>query len=317
MTANDNRAFDAPLFSVIVPVYNAAATLAATVQSVLAQSCGDFEMILIDDGSRDDSLNIMLDLAAHDTRIKALSQPNQGVSATRNLGVELARGRLIAFLDADDLWHPEKLAAHRWFHQFDGDIGASYARIAFIDGAAQDHQKARTTSSIIPGQLTVAQLLAENPVCTMSNLVVTRACMAAVGPFEAGMSFAEDQEWLARAAHLGWPIEGIDAVLVDYRLSADGLSVNLEAMYDGWRHLAARYQHGEALDAAEAVYCRYLARRALRSGAQPGQALHYVQRGLKLDARAFLDDARRGWMTLISALAAPIMPRALRLHMFS
>jgi glycosyltransferase involved in cell wall biosynthesis len=306
-----------PVFSIIVPVYNAAKTIAATVHSVLAQSFTDFELILIDDGSRDQSLSIMTNLAAQDNRIKSVSWPNKGVSATRNFGVELSRGELVAFLDADDLWHADKLARHYQLHGQDNDVGASYARIAFIEPDSIDSTSARTYSSIIGRTLTVSDLLGENPVCTMSNLVVRREHFETVGVFRESMSFAEDQEWLVRAVSAGCDITGIDEILVGYRLSQDGLSVDLDSMYAGWLTLAHEYESPEKLASAEALYCRYLARRALRSGAPAKRAVDYAMRGLKLDARAFLADARRGWLTLLSVLISPFIPRFARLRVFA
>lgn len=306
-----------PFFSVIVPVFNAASTVQATVASVIAQTDGDFEVILIDDGSTDASLAVMLSLANADPRIKAMSQTNQGVAATRNSAVAMSRGAMLAFLDADDIWHPTKLARHRAVHAAHPDVDASYARIAFVGPNDREGAKPQTLSSILPEPATVSQFLAENPVCTMSNLVVTREAFVATGLFRAGMSFAEDQEWLARAAHKGAVISGIDEVLVNYRLSQDGLSVNLERMYAGWRQLAQEYYALDELRHAEAIYCRYLARRALRSGARPSIAINYVTRGLKLDSVAFLSDAARGWLTLFSAFAAPLLPRAARLRVFA
>jgi glycosyltransferase involved in cell wall biosynthesis len=306
-----------PVFSIIVPVYNAAATLEATVQSVLAQSFADFELILIDDGSSDHSLSIMQELASLDDRIKATSWSNKGVSATRNFGVGLCQGQLIAFLDADDLWQADKLEQHYRLHANNTDIGASYAKIAFIAPDAVGCDNARTTSDIVKHRLSVADLLGENPVCTMSNLVVRSDQFDAIGKFDESMSFAEDQEWLARAANANCCIMGIDEVLVGYRLSEDGLSVDLNKMYAGWRALACEYQQTEKLVSAEAVYCRYLARRALRSGAPSKHAVHFAIRGLQLDAGAFLADARRGWLTLLSVFISPFIPRFARLRVFA
>jgi glycosyltransferase involved in cell wall biosynthesis len=277
-----------PAFSIIVPVYNAEKTLKATVHSVLMQSFSDFELIMIDDGSTDQSLSVMQELAAQDERLKVISWPNKGVSATRNLGIELSRGALLAFLDADDLWHADKLAQHFCLHASADSIGATYAKIAFIEPDAGNSSKARTISSIVKHSLTVADLLGENPVCTMSNLVIRRDRIDTVGLFRESMSFAEDQEWLVRAAHAQCSIIGIDAVLVGYRLSQDGLSADLDKMYAGWRTLAYEYEQPENLASAEALYCRYLARRALRSGAPATRAVGFVIRGLRLDARAFL-----------------------------
>lgn len=306
-----------PLFSVIVPVYNAAETLGETVRSILGQTEAAFELLLIDDGSTDDSVRCMLGLAGSDERIRVLTHRNEGVSATRNLGAQLARGRLLAFCDADDCWHREKLARHRDLHDARPDLGVSFAGIAFLEHDQPAFAPTRTRSTVPPGDLDLAALVADNPVCTASNLVVTADCFRRVGPFRAAMGFAEDQEWLARAAAVGERIAGIDALLVDYRMSPAGLSSNLPRMYAGWRRLALAYGDRIDLAAAEAIYCRYLARRALRSGATAGEALGYAWRGLRASKRAFFSDARRGGLTLASALASPLIPARLRARIFA
>lgn len=306
-----------PLVSVIMPVFNAAATLAATIESVRSQSWQRFELIAIDDGSTDASLKILLDFADRDDRVRVISQTNKGVAESRNAGAEMANGLLLAFLDADDIWHPDKLTRHLQFHRPGQNVDISYARIAFVDGNSALRLSPKTTSSIVDHPLTVVELLAENPACTMSNLVIRKRVFDRVGGFRSSMSYAEDQEWLVRAAAMGYAIKGIDDVLVDYRLSHDGLSVNLDKMYDGWRAIAQQYRHRIDLSSAEAVYCRYLARRALRAGAAPMTALHFAKRGILLKPEAFLSDNRRGGLTLLCALIACILPRKARLFLFA
>jgi len=101
----------APLVSVVTPVWNAAATLQETVASVRAQSLGNWEILLVDDASTDGSRDLARGLAAADPRIRVIErESNGGAAAARNDAIRAARGRLIAFLDADDRWHPEKLA---------------------------------------------------------------------------------------------------------------------------------------------------------------------------------------------------------------
>nr|WP_295375578.1 glycosyltransferase family 2 protein [Pseudoxanthomonas sp.] len=95
--------------SVIMPVYNAEQTLLRSAESVLAQTFGRVELILIDDGSRDGSAAIIAELAARDDRVVAIRQANAGVAAARNAGLRAARGTHIAFLDSDDWWVPRKL----------------------------------------------------------------------------------------------------------------------------------------------------------------------------------------------------------------
>lgn len=100
-----------PLVSIITPVYNASRWLPETLASVRAQTFSDWEQILVDDGSTDNSREIAEEAARTDARFRLLRTPhNGGPSAARNYGLDAARGRFIAFLDADDLWLPEKLA---------------------------------------------------------------------------------------------------------------------------------------------------------------------------------------------------------------
>jgi glycosyltransferase involved in cell wall biosynthesis len=97
----------APLVSVIIPTYNRAAMVGRAIESVLAQSFRDYELIVVDDGSDDGTGQA---LSGYRDRITVLRQSNRGVSAARNRGIRQSKGRLIAFLDSDDLWLPEKLS---------------------------------------------------------------------------------------------------------------------------------------------------------------------------------------------------------------
>ena len=102
----------APTFSIVIPLYNKAAAVTHTLESVLAQTLTDFEVLIIDDGSTDggaEVVKVWLD-SAGDSRFQLLSQANAGVSATRNRGIGLTQGEYLIFLDADDLWEPTYLA---------------------------------------------------------------------------------------------------------------------------------------------------------------------------------------------------------------
>jgi len=306
-----------PYFSVIIPVYNAHMHLKETVASILSQSETDFEIIMIDDGSSDNSLAIILEMASQDERIKIISQSNQGVSKTRNLGADIASGKYLAFMDADDIWHPEKLAKHRALHDRLDDVDASYAQIAFVDDQQINGNGAKTFSTVSENALTIDEIIAENPVCTTSNLVVSRMLFLSSCGFDQNMTHAEDQEWLARVVSKGYNICGIDEYLVDYRLSPDGLSVDLPAMHEGWKQLANTYVTSDGLKGAEAIFLRYLSRRALRAGAPPRIAYNYAMQGLSSDWQAFFKDKKRGWLTLISAWVGFILPRSARIQIFT
>ncbi|UVO52750.1 glycosyltransferase family A protein [Sphingomonas sp. SUN039] len=304
-----------PRFSVIIPAYNAARTIGASIATVRAQSFHDLELIVIDDGSTDATVAAARAAIGDDIRCRVISKGNGGVSAARNLGADMAAGQLLAFLDADDLWHEDKLSTHAAFHAGQLDLAASFARVAFVDGTARTLD-ARSHSTVPEGGLTVAALLGENPVCTTSNLVVDRAAFAVIGGFDSEMRHAEDQEWQLRAVTHGHRIEGIDQILVGYRNSEDGLSVDLAAMHRGWMALAARYG-GREYAGAQAVFCRYLARRTLRSGAPGTVALGYAWSGLRAHGTAYFDSPARGLLTFVAALASPLLPAALRARLFA
>ncbi|MEQ8264472.1 glycosyltransferase family A protein [Pseudohaliea sp.] len=100
---------ESPAFSVICPNYNGSLFLQACLTSVLEQTVDDLEVIVVDDGSTDDSIEVLNGLAATDPRVRIESQGNAGSAVARNHGIALARGSYIAFIDADDVWHPQKL----------------------------------------------------------------------------------------------------------------------------------------------------------------------------------------------------------------
>jgi glycosyltransferase involved in cell wall biosynthesis len=302
-----------PTFSVILPCFNAAETLWTALTSVLGQSDGDFEVIVVDDGSTDGSHAAAAELAAVDPRITVIRQANAGPSATRNRGIACARGRFVAFLDADDRWHMGKLAAHRAHLEGDESIGVSFARVQFFD----PRLTAPGRVSSAEGRLSLIDLLGENPVCTTSNMVVRRELFALVGGFDETLRHAEDQEWLVRVlTGSSWEIEGIDDVLVDYRTSDEGLSADLERMLGGWEAMLghARTRAPQTVAAVEprarALYHRYLARRALRLGKPAATAARHLATALRCDTLGLLvERPRRTLLTAIAVAASLVMPR--------
>ncbi|WP_172293327.1 glycosyltransferase family 2 protein [Pseudoruegeria sp. HB172150] len=301
-----------PRISIIVPFFNAVHTLAATVLSLRSQTFEDWECLLVDDGSTDGSRALAAMLLSRDARIRLLRNPGKGPSAARNFGVSQAQGDIIAFCDADDLWMPSKLAEIDTAIR--GGADATYGAIAFFDG-----QRARTQSTVPPEPLTIAMLLGENPVCTMSNLAVRRDAFLSTGGFDETLVHNEDLEWLIRLTGQGASVTGIDKLLVSYRTSPTGLSSDLSAMRKGREAaLATAARFGHQPDArAEAIHLRYLSRRALRVDAPRAEALRLALSGLATSPRGFLSDLRRGGLTLTGALVAPLLPRQFRRRLFA
>jgi glycosyltransferase involved in cell wall biosynthesis len=297
-----------PTVSVIMPAYNAARFIDRTVESVLNQTFTDFELLIIDDGSIDNTLEIANQYALGDRRVQVFSQANQGVSATRNRGISIAKGNLIAFLDADDIWAPDKLAAHLEHFQTNPNLAVSFGRVEFIsiDGS---HTGQVSTSRLF--HLQPEDFLYENPTTTMSNPVARAEVFSQVGGFAEDMSFSEDLEWLFRVMchkckdNSVWQIEGIDRILVYYRASPSGLSASLYRMESGWDLLIERAR-GYAPDLvrqhyalARAVHLRYLARRAFRLNLPPKVGLDFINRAIASDWRIFFKEPRRTFLTLL------------------
>lgn len=303
-----------PDISVVVPVFNAALHLVATLRTVQQQTLATWELIAVDDGSTDASADIVAEQARSEPRIRLLRQANAGVSIARNRGVAVARAPLIAFLDADDLWHPDKLLIHLERHRADPGLGVSFARVEFL---TPDSHPTGLVASHPRQPLLPADLLYENPTTTTSNWVLRREVFEAVGGFVEGMSYSEDLEWLLRVACDGrWRIEAIDRVLTFYRTSAGGLSSSLEKMEQGWLRLigeARRYapELVEAhFNAAQAVHLRYLARRSLRLRGDPAQGVDFLVRAFGSDTPRLLQEPRRTGLTALAVLGRLLLHRA-------
>src|SRR5215510_6541262 len=113
-----------PFFSVIIPTFNRADLLASTLESVFAQRCKEFEVIVVDDGSTDGTINYLKSLRKH---VSVYQQSNRGAGAARNLGVRYAKGKYLAFLDSDDVWFP-------WTSEVYSDVIREHRHPSFIAG---------------------------------------------------------------------------------------------------------------------------------------------------------------------------------------
>jgi glycosyltransferase involved in cell wall biosynthesis len=303
-----------PAFSIIMPCFDAAATLPETLAAITAQTDPDWELICVDDGSCDETCAIVVAAAFRDPRVRLLRNPGKGPSAARNHGaLVMAQGDILAFCDADDLWAPGKLMALRAALD-PPEVDGVFARVAFFD---VDPCAAGAVSCMPTAPLSVAMLMRENPVCTMSNMSLRRTVFVRTGGFDEDMVQNEDLEWLIRLVGEGARVIGLHRVLVWYRASPGGLSADLGAMRRGRdRALATARRLGFTADpVAEAVHLRYLARRALRLDA--GGALGLALAGMRESPLGFLRPMRRGGATLIAAMLAPLLPRALRRTLFS
>lgn len=305
------------LFSIIIPCFNCANTIEATLASVQAQTVADWDVICVDDGSSDDTLAVLQRLARSESRLRILRQTNAGPSRARNAAAAAAQGEFVAFLDADDMWLPEKLASVLAAFDQDAEADAVFGRIAVF---RTEDEGDVTTSTVRAGRAKLTDFLGENPACTLSNLTVKRAAFLASGGFDESMRFSEDLEWLVRAAACGVTLVATDDLHVRYRTSEGGLSADLQAMHNGWRRAVASAQQvlpSQQMAAAEATHLRYLARRALRTHSAPRVAQGLALRGMRLAPIAFLGGGHRGPLTLLGCLTASLLPARIRHRLFN
>lgn len=310
-----------PTFSVIIPCWNAATTLRDTLDSLRVQDYQDWEAIVIDDGSTDDTASIISEYCAEDERFTTFKGSRMGPSAARNVaGLVRSKAEYLAFLDSDDLWAPNKLSLTLQAFIANEKLDGLYGQISFF---RQSPSKPETYSTVYKRPLKPIDFLRDNPVCTMSNLVLKRGAFQSVGGFDESIVHNEDVELLVRLTTKRALIDGVNAHLVCYRTSLTGLSANLQLMRAGWHKAVETLQASSMwlteaeLAAADAGNLRYLARRALRTGAPGFEALKLAFQGVTRSPRSFLNPMWRGGFTLAGALVAPFLPAFIRQLAFS
>ena len=179
-----------PKVSVIIPTYNRGNFIVSTIESVLSQSYRDFEVIVVDDGSTDDT---RAQLEKFNHQIKYLYQQNQGVSATRNTGIRLAQGEYIAFLDSDDLWLADKLMIQTQILDNDPGIGLTYSRVVIQD----ENGIVRGMKPQKPSGSNFQELLEQGGDYPTSTVMVKKICFNQAGLFDEQFSILEDFDmWL-------------------------------------------------------------------------------------------------------------------------
>jgi len=228
--------------SVVIPAFNAGSLLAAAVRSVAAAERGDVEVLVVDDGSTDGSAEaVAQDMAAPAAaRVMLLRQANRGPGAARNRGLEAARGDLVGFLDADDVWLPGRAAALL------GTGTAEAAALARADLIYSDYvlrnlaTGAGTPHACQPLAPPAARsLVLHNPICT-STVVARRAALVAAGGFREDLRFAEDWDLWLRVAERA-SLTHVAAAWAEHRERAGSLAGG---------NLAALHRAGELVLAA-------------------------------------------------------------------
>ena len=268
-----------PKVSVVIPMYNAAAYLQECLDSVLAQTFRNFEVICVDDGSPDNCAEIIQ--ACTDERVILVQQRNRGLAGARNTGVCRSSGEYIAFLDSDDRWDSRKLELHVGHLNANPEVGVSYSASQFMDDDGQDmgigqHPKCEDISA--------QDIFCRNPVGngsapgirreTLNDIEFIRPEMGHYGSMYFDESFRQSEDvecWLRIALSTKWKFAGLAEALTWYRVNGEGLSANWRRQLESWERSV---ENNRTIDPAfvakweglaRAYQYRYLARRAVQS----------------------------------------------------
>ncbi len=206
--------------SVIIPTYQHAAYVADAVKSALAQTYPAYQVIVVDDGSTDQTSEV---LAQFGESIQIIRQPNRGLPAARNSGICAASGDLLAFLDADDLWFPDKLARQVPLFERDSQVGLVFSNAHYFD--AQGLHKATFFDLVPPASGEVFTTLFERNFVPVLTAVVRRDCLRTAGEFDESLTACEDYDLWLRIAR-DWKLDYIQETLARYRLSSGQMSGN-------------------------------------------------------------------------------------------
>lgn len=307
-----------PRVSVVMPVFNVAPYVAEAVQSVLDQVFTDFELVIVDDGGTDDSIAICRTF--DDPRIRIVHQQNRGLAGARNTGIAHARGEVIALLDPDDRWSPEKLRLHVIHLDADTSVGVSYSGSRFIDadGTILKQGQRPRLEDIAPHHI-----LCRNPVGNGSAAVIRRAALDRIVYADAGEpqrpcyfdeSFRQSEDielWIRMSLASGYRFDGIAPLLTDYRIIGGGLSANIARQFESWERVIDKVrtyapefvvQHGAA---ARAYQLRYLARRSVQLG-DGSFALSLIGEALSASCLPLWQEPRKTLLTVAAALLTRI-----------
>ena len=218
-----------PLISIIIPAYNAAATLAATCASVANQTFSDWECLLVDDGSTDATASLAAKITEENAKFRYIYQDNQGVSSARNAGIAAARGEFIAFLDADDLWLPDSLALFAAAFTGNPQLDFVWGRMVRFteDGRIKPLAwKNYLETDILWHDLMVHYFLQLGCVC------LRRSALPSPPYFDCGLTHGEDRDFLLRVVK-SVRSKALDHEVLLYRLHGASASSNAQRAIEG------------------------------------------------------------------------------------
>lgn len=282
--------YNSPLVSVVIPAYNAEAFIDQTLESVISQTYRNFEVLVADDGSQDRTAEIVKSVALSDERVILLQQPNKGVAAARNLAIQKAKGKYIAPIDADDVWHPQKLEKQvQIMLETDPSVGLVYAWSVIIDEAGLITKVCQTSD--VEGDVYIS-LLNNYFIGNASTALICRTCLEQVGDYKCQLreqkaQGCEDYDLYLRIAR-NYQFRVVPEILTGYRQVVGSMSFNDTSMKKSFNLvLAEARQLNPEIPAAiyrwnESNFSLYLAQQAIKSG-NYCRTICYLSNAARLD----------------------------------
>ncbi len=296
--------------SIVVPAFNVSSTIARTLTSLLNQEFADFEIVIVDDGCIDDTLDVVAPFRA-DPRVRVVAQPNRGLAGARNTGIASAKGDYIGFCDADDLWLPSKLGAHVAHLDANPHIGVSFSGSELID---ENDVRLATKQTPQLTDITAADILRRNPIGNGSAPVIRRAVFDDIAFvtsadtdrasfFDETFRQSEDIEcWMRIALMTDWGFEGVAGHLTQYRICDGALSSATDRQLASWERMITKLEpmaptfFATHAPAARAYQYRYLCRRAISNADAPA-ARSYLTASLRASVAPILHEPVKSIVT--------------------
>lgn len=211
-----------PLVSIIIPTYNRAWTIGITIQSALNQTYKNTEIIIVDDGSNDNTRNIVMEFGS---RISYFFKENAGCSSARNFGINKSKGKYVAFLDSDDFWYENKLEKQVYFLETHKNFSVCITDIEFVDSNYRVLSRS-FLKKIIKEDGNIFKYILELPVMTCSYMLVSADILKPSTLFDESFKTANDFDFMLRISK-DFSVGVLDTPLVKYKQNSDSVSLKL------------------------------------------------------------------------------------------
>ena len=302
-----------PLISVVIPAYNAQATLLETIESVRRQTFSDFELLVIDDGSTDETLARAK--SVRDPRIRVSSFANRGLAVSRNRGIDQSLGEFLSFIDADDLWTPDKLERQLGALRRHPEAALAYSWTAFLD--ADGRFLFAKEPSHFEGDV-FGELVRHAFIASGSNILVRRDCAVAAGGFDASLEAAQDWDFCLRIAALR-PFALVPSYQILYRIGEDSMSADAARIEQSCLRVCERAfaraptpvprRRAESLSNVK-QYVAFLHLSRVPDPSFPKRAARKLTECIRLHPPTLL--THKTWQLLLTSALLPLLPARLR-----